>query len=505
MENKTNNPAQVSETVSEKKGGFKALLSSRKARHGSLAAAITVVVIAVVVVINIIVGLLVDRFPGLKLDLTSNNAYELHADTTDYLSHLSKDVNVYILTSESNFSNGNEYFNQAKNLLEKMVSCSNGRLSLSFVDTTADPTFINRYSDVDWTSNQNVAIVECGEQYKSLSLDDCFEYDSEAAQMGYLQYTGTTIEQAVVTSALNVTTENKIIVDFIKGSQESDYSALGKLLSDNAYQVNEINMLTDELDSDAAFTVLFAPAVDLDEDAAQKLGDWLENDGKYGRSLIFIPNAEATNTPNLEQLLSDWGMKLSDGILFETDGDHLLNGVSQYAFITDYTDYYKDNLKNPDIPVIAFQSRAVEITDESSAHAILTTSNRAGIFPYDADESWDYNDAIVGEPLAQAAESVRGSGEADSRIVVFGSESMFMESFLKMNSCNNSGYILNVFNTVSDKDDESVTIESKTLDNTELGVTDASTAAVAMTVFVIVIPLAVLVIGIIVWIRRRHL
>ena len=58
--------------------GFKAFLKSRKARHGSLAIAIVIGVIAMVVVINIIVGLLVDRFPNLKADFTANNRGIFH-------------------------------------------------------------------------------------------------------------------------------------------------------------------------------------------------------------------------------------------------------------------------------------------------------------------------------------------------------------------------------------------------------------------------------------------
>ena len=63
---------------------------------------------------------------------------------------------------------------------------------------------------------------------------------------------------------------------------------------------------------------------------------------------------------------------------------------------------------------------------------------------------------------------------------------------------------VNIFNTISEKGDDSVTIESKELKNTELGVTDASTGAAMMIIFVIALPLAVLIIGLVLWIRRRN-
>ena len=304
---------------------------------------------------------------------------------------------------------------------------------------------------------------------------------------------------------LNVTTEDKVVVDFIKGNQESDYTALKSLLTNNAYQVNEISLVTDELDENAKFVVLHAPAVDLDDSAVKKVSDWLINGEKYGRNLIYIPSNENVNTPNIDAMIEEWGVKLTEGFVFETSQDHLLNGAGQFAFITDYTEYYKEKLKNPDIPVVAFQSRGFEITDENSAHALLNTSNRAGVMPYEPADDWDFNDAISGKPIAVAAESVKKGSEAESRLILFGSDRMLSSTFMNLNSFNNAAYVMNIFNTISDKSDESIVIEGKSLADSELGVTDVNTTTAMMIIFVIVIPLGILIAGIIVWIRRRHL
>ena len=486
--------------------GIKAFLKSRKARHGGMAIALVIIVTAVVVVINIIANLLVDRFPNLKLDFTANSAYALQADTVDYMNHLNKDAKVTILMTESQFEGRGEYFVQAKNLLEKMVAESNGKLTLDYVDTTTNPGFTNKYKNVDWTSATTIAIVESGEQYQALTLDDCFTYNQEYySAYGYYEFESTTIEQAVVTAVLNVTTEDKVVVDFIKGNQESDYTALKSLLTNNAYQVNEISLVTDELDENAKFVVLHAPAVDLDDSAVKKVSDWLINGEKYGRNLIYIPSNENVNTPNIDAMIEEWGVKLTEGFVFETSQDHLLNGAGQFAFITDYTDYYKEKLKNPDIPVVAFQSRGFEITDENSAHALLNTSNRAGVMPYEPADDWDFNDAISGKPIAVAAESVKKGSEAESRLILFGSDRMLSSTFMNLNSFNNAAYVMNIFNTISDKSDESIVIEGKSLADSELGVTDVNTTTAMMIIFVIVIPLGILIAGIIVWIRRRHL
>ena len=74
-----------------------------------------------------------------------------------------------------------------------------------------------------------------------------------------------------------------------------------------------------------------------------------------------------------------------------------------------------------------------------------------------------------------------------------------------MNSINNADFILNIFNTISDKTDESVSITGKSINKTELGVTDVNTTGAMNIIFIAVVPLAVLIVGIVVWLRRRHL
>ena len=489
-------------------GGIKAFLKSRKARHGSVAIGIVIAVIAIVIVLNIICSLLVGRFPNLKLDMTANSSYALQEDTADYVSHLSKNVKVTILMNKDDFESGGSYMVQTVNLLEKMESGSNGKLKLDYVDLTENPTFTSAYPDVDWTdsSANYLMVVECGEQYRVLKVDDCFEYDEEAYYYyGSMQFTGSKVEQAVVTSMLNVTTDDKVVVDMITGNNEQDSSAIKTLLENNAYQVNEISLATQELEEDATIAVLYAPSVDLDEEAVSKLSGWLDNDGKYGRTLIYVPTADMPATPNLDELLNEWGMSVDRGYVFETSNDHLVSNSSPYAFLVDYTDYYTEGLKNSGIPVVVSDTHAVNVTDESKAHAILNTSEKAGIYPLDAEENWDYNDAVKGEPISVAAEGIKSNtDETESKLVVFGSYIMFNSKIMNFNSYNNSSYLMNLINTVSGKDDTGITIETKTMESTELGVADVATRSIIMVIFVIVIPIAVIIIGLVLWIRRRN-
>lgn len=492
----------------KEKGKFKKFMKSRKAKHGTVAMAITALVIVMVIVLNIIIGLLVNRFPDLELDLTSNNSFALQDDTIDYVSHLNNDVTVYILMEKDKFESQGTYFVQAQKMLNKMASKSDGKIKIKYVDLTSNPSFTSNYPNVDWQSSSanNIVLVESGKQYKVLTLTDCFEYDEQTYNYyGTYSFTGTKIEQAVVTAILNVTTDDKVVVDMIKGNNEQDYSSLKSLLENNAYQVNEVSLATGDFDKDAKVAIMYAPSVDLDEKIVEKLSTWLSNDGKYGRSLIYVPTADMGEMPNLDDFLKEWGMSIDRGYVFETDETALVNASSPYAFTVSYGDYYKDNLKNSKIPVVVSESHAVNITDENTAHALLKTTNKAGVLPIDADKSWDYKDAITGNGENVAAEGVMtNEDKKSSRVVVFGSYIMFSDTIMKYNSFNNSAYFMNVINTIADKEDVGITIESKSIDNTELGITDVATQNTMLVVFVIVIPIAILVAGFVFWLRRRN-
>ena len=399
-------------------------------------------------------------------------------------------------------------FVQAQKMLNKMASKSDGKMKIKYVDLTSNPSFTSDYPNVDWQSSSanNIVLVESGKQYKVLTLTDCFEYDEKTYNYyGSYSFTGTKIEQAVVTAILNVTTDDKVVVDMIKGNNEQDYSSLKTLLENNAYQVNEVSLATGDFDSNAKIAIMYAPSVDLDEKIVEKLSTWLSNDGKYGRSLIYVPTADMGEMPNLDDFLKEWGMSIDRGYVFETDESTLVSASSPYAFTVSYGDYYKDNLKNSKIPVVVSESHAVNITDENTAHALLKTSDKAGVLPIDADKNWDYKDAVSGNGENVAAEGVMTNEDKNSsRVIIFGSYVMFSDTIMKYNSFNNSAYFMNVINTIADKEDVGITIESKSIDNTELGITDVATQNTMLVVFVIIIPIAILVAGFVFWLRRRN-
>jgi ABC-type uncharacterized transport system involved in gliding motility auxiliary subunit len=90
----------------------KGLLKNRRFRHGTMAITITVCFIAFILLFNVALGLLSERY-ALQLDLTKNNIYFISDKTKEFLDGIGKDVQIYVLTRESDLSERNIYFSQA--------------------------------------------------------------------------------------------------------------------------------------------------------------------------------------------------------------------------------------------------------------------------------------------------------------------------------------------------------------------------------------------------------
>ena len=87
---------------------------------------------------------------------------------------------------------------------------------------------------------------------------------------------------------------------------------------------------------------------------------------------------------------------------------------------------------------------------------------------------------------------------------MIGSYEALGSEFLSYNAYNNSAYFVNVFNTLSAVGHSDAVIDGKSYDSTVLGASSAASVNF-VTVFVrYLIPAAVLLAGLIIWLIRRH-
>ena len=498
-------------SVNKKRESIKAKIKEflefnpRALRHGSAAVVLTCLFVAAMIVINMIAGRLVEKFPSLSTDLTSDKFFEVSDEIIDYVKSVDSDIEIIVMSKEDDFASydSDGYFKQA-NMVFHQIANSNDRITLRYVDMAANPTFINNYGDDKERIQSSCVIVQNGSEYRIITADDLFNaYFDTSTYMTVIS--SSKAEQAIASAIMNVTIKDKPKVAFLTGYNEDkdDCKSFETFLTDNGFDVSEVEILTEEISDDTKLAVIYAPYYDYDENTIAKVSKWLEAGDK---SLIYTPYYASADTPIINSLLEQYGMKVGTGIVYENDTTRLVSTDSYFITTTTYynTDY-TDNLKSTAQPVISALAKPIQITDENKASALLKCSEQSGIYPLEAadDNNWTPEASIVGDVTVCAVGEKAGKDEKTSKVLLVGSSIAISENSFKMSAYNNSDYYLNAVNIITDRDSTGITIAPKSVDMQQLGITASQVTRLGV-IFIGVIPVALLVVGFVIWFRRRN-
>lgn len=479
--------------------------------------------------LNVLSVFLVNKFPSLEVDLTAKGAYSLQETTEEYLEYMEDEIFLKVLKTEEQLlgfsdDNGNtSYAYQVNQLLREMSQFD--KLNLEYMDltSTSNKALSEKYPDIDWSSAENLILVENadGSKYKLLTTGDVFSFDSQSAYYyGTNVMNGQYLEQEVLSAIQRVTSEKIVKVALSTGNGEvvneeseaySYFSYISVLLDDNAYDVENINLLTQTPSEDTDIIIMMAPRYDLTDSAVDNLSQWLSNDGNYGKTFLYVPYDYADDTPNIDLFLEQWGMAVTDGYINENDLTKTvssaeppeLNGMVDYA-----NDTYTAGLKDTTRSVLMPYCMPVEILDSDMATPLLTSSTQASVrLPSATDDETavEYIDS-TGDALNAAAISTKtNDAEQKSNVIVWGSYDGLGIYNLYYYSANygNASYFINLLNTLTENETESIVVEGVSLDSDVMVVTSAQ-KVIVFVIFVVLIPVAIFVTGIVIWLRRRN-
>jgi len=346
--------------------------------------------LAGVFLVNVVALQLGERF-SLSLDLTANAAYKVGEETKAVLRNLQKDVQIYVLGAPDRFQ-GAAYLLQAQRIMEQYPRYSD-RVKLSYVDYVLDPTFASRYPNL--TLSQGDILVECGDRVKQVRLSELFNYTY--SQTGLLAVESSRAEEALTSAILYVISDDHVRVAVLKGNGTADKSAFTRLLSNNNYEVVEVNLTLDELDSSYDLALLLAPQADLSEEAIRKLEAFLDNNGAYGKTLFYTADVTQPPLPNLEMFLKEWGILVGDGAVFETTAARTYRYQPYYPAAEYVDETYRNKLMDPSSPVLMPLARPLELVfkakDRITNEVLLQFSATSAVRPSDAGKNFSPNQA----------------------------------------------------------------------------------------------------------------
>ena len=469
---------------------IKKIFQTRSFRNGSYSAGIIAIVIAIVVVFNMIIGQLPTNL--LNIDLSENNLYEISDVSMEMLEKLEKDVIVTVLAEQDSVDD------RIKTFVKKYVGLSD-HMEAEWIDTVQHPSALQEYD-----SDGNEIIVSCEETGKSthISFYDIITYD-------YSSYytTGSVSEsefdaEGQLTSAVNyVTSEESATIYRTSGHGESTFSTTATdLFTKNNIETTEINLsMKPEIPDDCDLLFLYAPTSDLNDDEKTIIMDYLNDGGK-----VYVILGETTkDTPNLDALLEAYNLKQVDGYIADTQRYYQGNYYAIFPVLSLASAGFSSGVENEMVLLYnALGLEEVETNDDGVTMIPFLKTSAAGYAI--TEENQTQGEYILGavstKPVDQAEEEDDEAETKEARLTVLSSASMIDSQIV--DSFSNLDNMTIFMNSVTANFDgiENLAIEAKSLAveyNTPLH------AGVTSMILIIGIPFVIVIIGFVVWMRRR--
>lgn len=501
---------------------------NRRLRYGGTALLITAVVAVGVVLLNVLADALFARFP-LSVDMTAESIFTISAETEEVIAAIDRPVEIVaffnedaVRTPTTTINELNAVYKEFHNALGEYVSRSGGKVTVTYVDLTTQPTLLTNYKkygdiaegDILFRSGEGNA-----ERYRLKTINDFFTYSTDST--GYYLETFTSRVEITLASAVNaVISDADLETMLLTGHGEDSYTvaALTDLYELNGYKVTEINLAsTQEIGENVTTAIIAAPTADLSDAEVTRLRDWLTNDGKLGRNLFVVVNnmAMQSDCPNLYEFLNDeYQIEVTDNMVVETSADRALAGYNGQVIYGDLPEspIQEEALSTGVLTVVPRQFLLKAGTDNEKTLfniPLVTFPESSQLVPLPVDENSTSSEAgeypVVGMGMA-VKWTYDNSGEESVPVqtnVVVANQGMIDSSLFAMNSIENERVTLDIMNYINGNE-ETVAISDKDLTPDAMTFTEG-TAGTLGVILILVLPLGLLVIGLVVFLRRRHL
>lgn len=495
-ERKNHKEDNTDKKVKEKKSvkqKIKESMNKKYLKNGSYSVVISAVFIVIVVVINMIVGALPTKYS--EFDLSSQKLYSIGDQTKSFLKDLDKDVTIYQVVQS-----GSEDETISK-LLEKYEEESS-HIRVEEKDPVVNPKFTSEYTSDEVSANS--LIVVCGDRSKVVDYSNI--YESSVDYNTYQSQTTGFDGEGQITSAISyVTSEDMPVLYTLDGHGEKELSSdIQEDIQKANIDIKSLNLITEEsVPEDAACLLINAPTSDISETEKDAIIEYLENGGK---AMIFS-DYTTESMDNFDAVLKNYGVERVDGIVIEGDTQHyaqmpyyLVPTVNSTDAISDFASQgyyvlmpYAQGIKQSD-----------DIRDTVTVNSLLTTSDSAyskvdvnggDIEKADGDVDGPFD---LGVSITETLDN-----DKETQIVYYTSSNLMDSQINQMVSGGNEQMIISSLNWMCSNDETTtISIPSKDLQVSYLTLTAYDVSFWKICVMGL-IPGVFLVIGFMVWLKRR--
>ncbi len=526
---------KVKKDKKPKKEKAKKIKNQALLKRGSYSLAITAAVVAGAIILNILVGALTDRFV-LEFDMSLNKDNSISEENIEYIKGIEDKVTVTVCADEETYSSymgyyaqqyysvsddaATSYYDQTVTLVNKYADY-NKNITVNFVDTqsTKFTEISSKYSSEKLMYGDIIISTEKdgAEKHKIISYDDIYYLyeDTTYASYGMSFYTvsGNNIETAL-TSAISYVTSDKIKrAAIITGHSATDYTATYQtLLKDNNYETEIISdSLVTEISSEYDLVVIPCPSTDFIGTELDAVSEFLDNDGKLGKGLIFVADVTAPYLTNLYDFLEQWGIVVEDGILFETNSSNHM--ADDPTTLGSYTTEADDILSGMSVCITGYNApmyAGFESEGGITVTSFMETPDSVVAAPKGVDASWTEADNYETDTYSTVIQAAKSDYDEDnnpitSYVTAFSSTHFLESEYSEYSSVSNKDVLFAVSERGAGADKTDISFVSKYIDEESFAdqVTEASSNTMRI-IFMIILPIICIAAGIYIYIKRRN-
>ena len=460
-------------------------------KHGTYRASMVVFGCVAAVLVNLIAGKLPSQY--LKYDVSDQKLFTTGDRTAEIVKGLDEDITLYLIAQQ-----GSEDAT-LQELLDRYAGLSS-HIKVETKDPVLYPNFVSRYTSENLSENSVLVVGQ--NRSKAVDYYDIYQYS-----MDYSTYSSSLSSfdgEGQITSAIAyVTAEDMPVVYTLTGHDEAELTTtVTSSIEKENIELKSLSLLTEEaVPEDAKAVIIYGAISDISEDEKNKLETYLEQGGQ----LVMLPGYTDKETPNLDSLLSDYGIALAEGLVLEGDSQHHLPNYPYYLLPTIQSSTYTSDVSSRYV-LLAFaqgMTKSPDISDDLTYESLLTTSALSYSKTNLESENLDQEEGDIAGPFDLGAVVTKTIDEdTEAKLIVFSSETLLDEQIDSMVSGGNSTMFLNVMSQLVDHEN-TVSIEPKSM-STEYLTVSAGSAIFWGILTIILLPLFLLITGGVIWFGRRR-
>ena len=466
----------------------------------------SIIIIGAVIITILLNAILVafDSKIPLEISLNKDEIFELTDESKEIVAQIDEDTQIIVLFDGTTVAN--DQLTLLTGILEK-YAYANEKITFKTVDYYNDP--------MELVMNYPEAIKQISDpRYAMIFVQgDKFEV---AESQSYISDSGKSNIERIVTNKLAMFSDGFRFseITLTTGHGEKRNEVFDSVMDMYDYRINTVDLLKEDFpENKESLVIIDAPTMDFTAEEIEKLDAYLGRGGNV--QIYFNPLLSNDELPRLEKYLADeWGIKRGHKVIVDMDNklesgetEEAVYGILSVAKLADSE--IVAPMKSSQRSVLYSASNPLDIVSDKTASLEVTPvlSTASGAYLKDVTA---IKDSKTGEEQSGtfhiALTATKSNYTLDDevftgKLLVCGS-GYAMDTLVGSKACANEDLLMNSFSWMRGSE-TGITVREKDLPTGSLTV-PGSHFWPWFIVLVVVIPIALLAGGVVIWMKRRY-